>query len=121
MSVGHSWQHAIVTTMLYRFWISKVDARHASGLFTIQCELEDLPSRLGRIFLVAVTKDDRLPAYVCQSCRDKASSVEKRLKDLQNLKNLVMDRIVESIPRRLVAGCLAVSPQMDQLVLQLRS
>ena len=46
-----------------------MDARHTSGLFTIQGELEDLPSRLGRIFMVAVTKDDELPAYasVCSS------------------------------------------------------
>ena len=46
-----------------------MDARHTSGLFTTQGELEDLPSRLGRIFMVAVTKDDELPAYasVCSS------------------------------------------------------
>ena len=46
--------------------------KHASGLFTIQGELEDLLSRLGRIFLVAVTKNEWLPVYACRSCRDKA-------------------------------------------------
>ena len=41
-----------------------MDARHASEVFTIQSELEDPPSHLGRIFLVAVTKDSGMPAYV---------------------------------------------------------
>ena len=88
-----------------------MDARHASGLFTIQG---------GLIFLVAVTKDDGLPAYVCRSCRGKASSVEKRLKDLQKLKNFVMDRIAESIPRRLAAVQLSLLNWL-QLVLQLNN
>ena len=62
-----------------------MDARHSSELFTIQSELEDLPSSLGQIFLVAIIKDNGLPAYVCRSSRDKAFSVEKRLKDLRKL------------------------------------
>ena len=40
-----------------------------ADVLTIQGELENLPSRLAQIFLVAVTKDDGLPAYasVCSS------------------------------------------------------
>ena len=56
----------IAKTLLCYFCLSEVDARHASRLFTIQGELEDLSSFLGWIFLVAVTKDDGL-ASVCSS------------------------------------------------------
>ena len=41
MSVEHSRRCAIATTLLCRFYISEVDTRHASRLFTIQGELED--------------------------------------------------------------------------------
>ena len=33
---------AMATTLLCRFCLSEVDARHTSGLFTIQGELEDI-------------------------------------------------------------------------------
>ena len=69
MDVEHSWRHTMVTTLLCHFCLSEVDARHASGLFTIQGDPEDLPSRLGRMFLVAAMKNNGLPAYpnVCSS------------------------------------------------------
>ena len=59
----------MATTLLCRFCLSEVDARHASGLFAIQGELEDFPSCLGQIFLVAVAKNDGLPVYasICSS------------------------------------------------------
>ena len=45
--VEHSWRHAMATILLCRFCLSKVDARHASGLFTIRGELEDIFSGSG--------------------------------------------------------------------------
>ena len=56
-------------TLLCCFCLSEVDARHTSGLFTIQGELENLPSFLGRIFLVAVMKDDGPPVFVRPSAQ----------------------------------------------------
>ena len=73
-----------MSTLLGRFCLSEIDARHATGLFTVQGELQDLPGRFGQIFLIAATKNDGLPTYVCRSCRDKAFSVEK-LQDLHRL------------------------------------
>ena len=40
--VEHSLRHAMATTLLCRFYLSEVDARHTSGLFTIRGELEDI-------------------------------------------------------------------------------
>ena len=62
----------IVTTLLCHFCLSEVDARHTSGLFIIQGELEDL-SRGGRIF--------------------------KNRGHERVMRSLVMDGIAESIPR----------------------
>ena len=54
----------MATTLLYHFCLPEVDVKDASGLFTIQGELEDLPNLLGQILLVAVMKDNQLPAFV---------------------------------------------------------
>ena len=61
-----------VTTLLCHFCLSEVDARHTSGLFIIQGELEDL-SRGGRIF--------------------------KNRGHERVMRRLVMDGIAESVPR----------------------
>ena len=95
----------MVTTLLCHFCLSEADARHTSGLFIIQGELKDLLSHLGQIFLVAVTEDDGLLAYVCQSCRGKAFSMEKEEEGSSKtghervMRSLVMDRIAENVPR----------------------
>ena len=56
-----------------------------------------------KVFLVAAEKENGLPAYVCRSCRDKAFSVVKRFENMHEgvMRSLVMDRIGESVPRRL--------------------
>ena len=74
---------AMVSKSMCHYCLSEVDGRYATGLFTVQGELEDLPGRLKRIFLVEVMKDDGLPMHICRNCRDKAFGMEKKLQDLR--------------------------------------
>ena len=53
----------MATTLLCRFCLSEVDARHT----IVDCSLFKVS---WKVFLVAVEKDNGLPAYVCRSCRD---------------------------------------------------
>ena len=66
-----------------RVCLSAVEPKHSTALFTAKGVELRWPERLTELLCVPVSDSDKLPGYICRSCRSKVESLESKLTALR--------------------------------------
>ncbi len=85
-------------TSTCRLCSSTTARKYLFGLFTPLGEQEKLSDRLSALLLVPITKNDRLPQYICRKCKEAFLVVERKLKSLRIQAKNSFDKFQQTVP-----------------------
>ena len=81
-----------------RLCSSTTSRKYLFGLFTPLGEKEKLSDCLSTLLLVPITKNDKLPQYICRKCKEAFLVVERKLKSLRIQAKESFDKFQQTVP-----------------------